>query len=423
MNLRKLLSNVSPSRYKGLVLGAAVAASSVLAVACASEKPKFTEGKTFAGGIQVDAATLNEGYESYMHYCYACHGEQGNGVGPSSYGLRPPPRDFTKGIFKFARLRTSDDLPNDDDLFRIVKGGLHGTAMLPWDIPEAELNRILQYVKTFAPQKWEKKKKSGEPVKTLEVWQPEADPWVGKVDQAIERGKALYHLKAECLNCHPSYETKEGLYNLSVKVTEEDAKKPDAQKDNFKVITGFREDPYGSVAKDSPEYGVKIIPPDFTFHPVRSVREGTETEDLYRVISFGVYPIMPAWKGAGLSDSDIWAIAYYVRSLVGMRGTPAADALKQKLAAQKAFQIPAPAPPPAAPEAAAAEGASGEEAAKEGEKKEGDAAAQGSDAAAPKESGASAKEAEGKKDATKKDATKKDAIKKVPGEDKNKESK
>jgi mono/diheme cytochrome c family protein len=371
MNLRKFVSNAASkavlSRVATVALGAAVAVASLVGAACSSEKPQFTEGKMFAGGVEVDAHTLNDGYEAYMQYCYACHGEKGDGKGPASYGLRPPPRDFTKGIFKFARLRTSDDLPHDEDLFRIIKGGLHGTAMLPWDIPEVEVNKIIQYVKTFAPQKWEKKKKSGEPVKTLEPFQPEADPWGGKEAEAVERGKVLYHLKAECLNCHPAYETKEALYNLSVKVTDEDMKKPEGNRDNFKVISGFREDLYGSVAKDSPEYGVRIMPADFLFHPLRSIHHPTEKEDLYRLISFGVYPIMPAWKGAGLSDSDIWAIAYYVRSIYAMKDKPEGAALKIKLTTQAAFQVPPPPPPPAAEPAP--------EAAAEGEGKEGDKAA------------------------------------------------
>src|SRR5262249_1755064 len=67
-------------------------------------------------------------------YPSPCPGEKGDGKAPSSYGLRPPPRDFTKAIFKSARLRGGDDLPTDDDLFRVVRGGLHGTPMLPWDI-------------------------------------------------------------------------------------------------------------------------------------------------------------------------------------------------------------------------------------------------------------------------------------------------
>lgn len=358
-------------RLLGMVLGAVTAAASVLGISCAPDAAPFqpSDKKVFAGGIEVDGNTLNDGYFAYMRYCYACHGEKGDGKGPSSFGLAPPPRDFTKGIFKFARLRTSDDMPHDDDLVWIVKGGLHGTAMLPWDVPEEELRRILQYIKTFAPQKWEKKKRSGEPVKTLEPFEVPADPWTGKVDQAIQKGKELYHLRAECLNCHPAYDTKEAIYNLSVEASKRNP-------DQFKAITGFREDPYLPVAKDSPEYGVKILPPDFLFNRIRSVREGTEVQNLFRLISFGVYPIMPAWKGAGLTDDDIWALAHYVNSIAQMRDTPAGEALKEKIAKQPAFEVPKPPEPKPAEEAAPAEGAEGDKAAdeKKDEKKEGEAA-------------------------------------------------
>ncbi len=341
------------SRLASLACTVSVVAAGLSAASCAPDKMPFPESEThvFAGGVEVTGHTLNEGYQSYTRYCYACHGVKGDGQGPSSYGLRPPPRDFTKGIFKFARVRSSDDLPNDEDLVRIVKGGLHGTAMLPWDIPEMELHKVIQYIKTFAPQKWEKKKKSGEPVKTLEPFEATEDPWAGNHEAAVQEGKVLYHFRAECLNCHPAYDTKENLYKLSVEAA--------AKNSNYKAIGGFRDDPYGSVAKDSAEYKSKILPPDFTFNPVRSVREKHELEDLYRIISFGVYPIMPAWKGAGLSDKDIWALAHYVKSLVDMRNTKDAADMKAKFASQKAFEVPKAEEKPAEEkpaEAAAAEG-------------------------------------------------------------------
>jgi mono/diheme cytochrome c family protein len=316
--------------------------------ACGSQEAevaRWCAPRTFAGSIAADVQTLNDGHEAYMLYCYACHGENGDGKGPSSYGLRPPPRDFTQGIFKFARLRSSDELPNDEDLFRIVRGGLHGTPMLPWDITDAELMRVIQYIKTFAPQKWEKKKKSGEPVKTLEPSVTPADPWAGKDAEAVTRGRELYHFKAECATCHPSYGTKEELYKLSLAANK---REPDI----FKPLTGFRQDPYGSVAKDSAEYKVRILPPDFTFSNVRSVREGSEMEDLFRIISYGVYPIMPAWKGA-IDDKDIWAIAHYVRSLMATRDTREAIAMRDKVAAEAPFEVPKPEEPKPPPEQAA----------------------------------------------------------------------
>jgi mono/diheme cytochrome c family protein len=345
----------------GLVAAAGVAA--LLGAACAPDKMPFPEGDThtFASlnedgtakpeGVSVSGHDLNLGYQSYMRYCYACHGEKGDGHGPASYGLRPPPRNFTLGIFKFARLRSSDELPNDADLKYIVKNGLHGSAMLAWDIPDEELGRILNFIKTFAPQKWEKINKKGDHVKTLEVFQAPADPWAGKDVEAISRGQELYHLKAECLNCHPSYLGKEDLFKLSTVAAKREP-------DTFKAIGGFRDDPHGSVAKDSAEYSVRLLPPDFTFHQVRSIHPGSELSDLFRLISFGVYPIMPAWKGA-LEDKDIWAIAHYVKSLLDLRANPVAAAkLKDSFLAQTSFEIPKAPEPAAAPtDAAPADGA------------------------------------------------------------------
>ena len=111
------------------------------------------------------------------------------------------------------------------------------------------------------------------------------------------------------MNCHPAYGTKKELYDLSVAASK---REPEV----FRPLGGFRDDFYGSVAKDSAEYGVRILPPDFTFNQVRSVRDGEDpVKELFRIISFGVYPIMPAWQGA-LEDKDIWSDQHYVRSLI-----------------------------------------------------------------------------------------------------------
>src|SRR5438067_111732 len=85
-----------------------------------------------ARGRTVDAATLNRGRDAYQQYCRPCHGERGDGHGYSSPGLRPPPRDFTQGIFKFGHTPIPT-LPPDAELASIVRRGLNGTAMLPWD--------------------------------------------------------------------------------------------------------------------------------------------------------------------------------------------------------------------------------------------------------------------------------------------------
>jgi len=106
-----------------------------------------------ARGKRVSARRLNHGRELFVTYCSACHGVEGDGKGPAAVGLRPPPRNFKQGQYKFAAV-ASGQLPNDEDLLRIVQKGLHGSAMLPWnDVPERDLLDIIQYLKTLSP-KW-----------------------------------------------------------------------------------------------------------------------------------------------------------------------------------------------------------------------------------------------------------------------------
>src|SRR5690349_18203941 len=98
------------------------------------EKNKFTAPFILADGTEISVETLEKGRTAYTLYCRACHGDNGDGHGPSALGLRPPPRDFRVGKFKFGGV-PAGDLPSDQDLRRIVRGGLTGTAMLPWELP------------------------------------------------------------------------------------------------------------------------------------------------------------------------------------------------------------------------------------------------------------------------------------------------
>ncbi len=253
------------------------------------------------GGKTVGAGVLTEGERSYVLYCRACHGDKGDGKGPAAKGLRPPPRDFTLGEFKFAAV-PAGTLPNDDDLVRIVRGGLHGTAMLDWTgVPEKNLQEIVQYIKTFSPR-WKDEGPGDAIVPTL-------DPWKGREQEGIAFGRKVYHGLAQCLSCHPAYAPKQFIFEASKDLT-------------GNGTTDFREDMYGSVLKES-DYGVKLLPPDFTRTELRSVRAGHELDDLYRVIASGVGgTAMPTWKGA-LPEEQLWALARYVQSLREMRGTDA----------------------------------------------------------------------------------------------------
>ena len=289
----------------------------------ACRPPRFTAPLKLAEGKTVAAETLNDGYEAYMLYCYACHGPQGDGRGPSAPGMRPPPRDFTQGMFKFAGV-PAGGLPNDDDLAALIKAGLDGTPMLPWDVSERERQAIVQYLKTFSPR-WK------EEAPGPKVLPDAADPWDGKEGEAIELGKRLYHFSgarmskqgqleqifAGCSTCHPAYLPHDELVALA-------------------KLTGVqpvqREDLYRPAAKETDyvvgEHKLSILPTDFLFQRVKT---GTAPASLYRTIAAGIGgTAMPVWKPP-LGDRDLWALAHYVKSLADQRGTDQALAQQARL--------------------------------------------------------------------------------------------
>jgi mono/diheme cytochrome c family protein len=283
----------------------------VLVTGCRGGSPHgFTEPQKL-GGKLVAASVLTEGERDYIVYCGACHGERGDGKGPAAAGLRPPPRDFTSATFKFAAV-PGGTLPHDDDLRRIVREGLAGTAMLPWDgVPEKNLDAILDYIKTLSPR-WQEEELGDALVAT-------PDPWKAEPQRGVERGEKLYHGLAQCSGCHPAYLPKAAIDAVQRELTGSGA-------------GDFRADLYGSVLKDS-DYGVKILPPDFATAELRSVRARHRLEDLYRVIAAGVGgTAMPTWKGS-LPEADLWAIAHYVEHLMSLgRGGAAALRRNNELA-------------------------------------------------------------------------------------------
>ena len=86
-------------------------------VACAGPTKTFHKPLVL-GGKKVSARALTNGSQQFEIYCSACHGVNGDGKGPASIGLRPPPRDFRQGQFKFGSV--SGGLPSDEDFARII---------------------------------------------------------------------------------------------------------------------------------------------------------------------------------------------------------------------------------------------------------------------------------------------------------------
>jgi hypothetical protein len=84
---------------------------------------------------------------------------------------------------------------------------------------------------------------------------------------------------------------------------------------------------YRAEAKES-SWGPPIRPPDFLFERIKT---GLDVDSLALVIGSGVGgTAMPSWVGA-LKPEQLWGLAYYVRSLALLRGTPEAGAMRTAL--------------------------------------------------------------------------------------------
>jgi mono/diheme cytochrome c family protein len=83
----------------------------------------------------------------YRRHCAHCHGISGDGRGPTALILNPYPRDYRPGIFKFKSTERAAR-PTDEDLTRIVKQGIPGTAMPSFALlPPDEVEALVEYVK------------------------------------------------------------------------------------------------------------------------------------------------------------------------------------------------------------------------------------------------------------------------------------
>ena len=86
----------------------------------------------------------------YRMYCSACHGTEGDGDGPGALFLAGEalPRAFRPARF---RVRSTPDLPTDDDLLRTLERGLPGTAMPDFPHLSQDDRRVLvEFVKGYA---------------------------------------------------------------------------------------------------------------------------------------------------------------------------------------------------------------------------------------------------------------------------------
>ncbi|MFQ5565340.1 MAG: c-type cytochrome, partial [Paracoccaceae bacterium] len=137
------------------------------------------------------AGDPDPGEAIYAKRCVGCHGEDGDGMGPAAERLNPPPRDFTMALYKFRTTGFDDYVPNDEDLLRMIRDGMPGTAMPGWGdvLSEADMRDLIAYIKVFGGLE--------EEVPTDQV---DYGVQVAISEDSIAKGRELF--RDRCVECH-----------------------------------------------------------------------------------------------------------------------------------------------------------------------------------------------------------------------------
>lgn len=246
------------------------------ALLIASAVPALAEEP--ASPAPLDFNLYMQGRHVYERNCVICHGERGDGKGEFSASLRPRPRSFREGMFKF-RSTPPGALPTDDDLRRTITGGLSGTAMGMFkQLSAHDVDAVITYVKSFS-RRWRKPENYAPPLKLAPppAWFNDA---AGLKTHAASGGRLF---AANCAACH-----------------------------------GAKADGKGPAA---------IVLQDIWGHPAAPsdlrqphLRCGDTPADIYRVLTTGLNGTAMVSFDTVLTPAQRWDIAAYVLSLRPMDG-------------------------------------------------------------------------------------------------------
>ena len=215
-------------------------------------------------------AQREAGKQVYDAKCAHCHGENGDANSVATAYLRPAPRDFTTGIYKF-RSTSSVDLPTTDDIKRSIRDGMPYTSMPAWDgmISETDITNLAYYIKTFNADFASSDFGNPTPVDI-----PRAP---GYNEANLERGRQVYE-ENQCLDCHG-----------------------DQGRGNGKSAPTLNDD-----------WGYPIRAADMTKR--WTFRASPTREDVYRTFITGLTGSpMPSYED--MPEEDRWALVDYIWSL------------------------------------------------------------------------------------------------------------
>jgi len=112
--------------------------------------------------LPLAAQTADPGAQLYRTHCFVCHGPEGESI---------PTVSFRSGRFRRAS--------SDDDISRLILGGIPGTAMPPTNLSAEERRSLVAYIRSMH--------------NTGAAAKGEGDP---------AHGKSIFEGKGVCLACH-----------------------------------------------------------------------------------------------------------------------------------------------------------------------------------------------------------------------------
>ncbi len=222
-----------------------------------------------------DVAT---GRRLYLASCAGCHGVRGDATGEIAASVFPPPRDFTRGEFRF-RSTASGTLPTRADLARTIDLGLPGSAMPSWRglLSDNEIASIVLFVETLSPRFAQEQRQPEDVILPADLSPVAATP------ELVTRGRDLY-VKMGCGECHGA----------------------EGRGDGKAAATSRNSD--GTVSHVF----------DFTYGVYKA---GDAPVDVYRTFVTGLDGApMPAFDQSLPEEADRWALVAYVLSLGRARG-------------------------------------------------------------------------------------------------------
>jgi len=233
----------------------------------------LTVGPTVRPSVAQDTTA---GKIVYQKWCAGCHGDNGAGDGVAAKHMIPPPRDFTGAIYQI-RATASGNLPTDADLQRSIDEGLPGTAMPGWNtrLSDRERRDVLAYIKTFSTF-------FADTTLRPQPLEFGSAPGGGTGDEALRVGRQFYD-SIGCAKCHGDL--------------------------------GRGDGPSAPTLKDA---GHPIFAADL--HQNWLFNGGGTAEDIYHRLRTGLDGTpMPSFSDLieqkFLTDTELWRLAQYVRSL------------------------------------------------------------------------------------------------------------